>query len=53
MLVRGSNGLFDFLGFDDVNFAPPDDKLCKGGGVIYVPVLLPSNNGGFGKDPIY
>ena len=42
---------FSLLGVDDVIFLPPDDKLCKGGGVIDVILVVPINNGGCSKAP--
>ena len=37
--------LFDLLVVDDTNFAPLDDKVCKGDDVRDVLVLVPSNKG--------
>ena len=42
---------FALLVLDDVKYALPDDKLCKGGGVRDVLVILPINNGVFSKVP--
>ena len=40
------------LGFDDANFASPEDKLCKWDGVIDVLVFVPGRNGGCTKAPV-
>ena len=44
--------LFYLLGFDDINFAPTDDRVCKLYGARDVLVLVPGNNGGCTKVPV-
>ena len=41
--------MFYLLRVDDINFAPPDEKVYKGNGASDVIVFVPSNNGGLTK----
>ena len=43
---------FYLLGFDDVKFSPPYDKLLKTDGARDVVVIVPRNNGGYAKVPV-
>ena len=43
---------FSLLGIDDIKCSPPDDKICKGGGVRDVIVFVSSKNMGCTKAPV-
>ena len=44
--------LFDFIGFDDVDFVSPGEAFGKWGDVRYVFVLVPSKNVGYEYVPV-
>ena len=44
--------LFYLLVFDDINFSPTDDRVCKVYGARDVLVIVPSNNGVCTKVPV-
>ena len=43
---------FALLGVDDLNSAPPYEKVCKRACVIDVIVIVPSSNGGCCEAPV-